>query len=263
MECEVKLFCVLLVEEGKRRRGGATFRKPKIRRVDCGNFGYEIISVRAKRNRLNFDKTCAAIRGRPTVKQVDINITDNSLIPLFDATRYKQHIEIKTILAILTKAAEYKRLISIAFVDLDCRFCGCLEPLMNISSEVYIITNEITQYNEYANEYFSLFGVAPIVTNGTDIQSKCNVIFSPDGKGVLPLDKVVFAPRNECYHIDGDCLSMINGCPEKINKIEFAGALFELCNIERFGNIKGDYMKRNGVKEDIKSIVERICLDIS
>ena len=263
MECEVKLFCVLLVEEGKRRRGGATFRKPKIRRVDCGNFGYEIISVRAKRNRLNFDKTYAAIRGRPTVKQVDINITDNSLIPLFDATRYKQHIEIKTILAILTKAAEYKRLISIAFVDLDCRFCGCLEPLMNISSEVYIITNEITQYNEYANEYFSLFGVAPIVTNGTDIQSKCNVIFSPDGKGISPLDKVVFAPRNECYHIDGDCLSMINGCPEKINKIEFAGALFELCNIERFGNIKGDYMKRNGVKEDIKSIVERICLDIS
>ena len=263
MECEVKLFCVLLVEEGKRRRGGATFRKPKIRRVDCGNFGYEIISVRAKRNRLNFDKTCAAIRGRPTVKQVDINITDNSLIPLFDATRYKQHIEIKTILAILTKAAEYKRLISIAFVDLDCRFCSCLEPLMNISSEVYIITNETAQYNEYANEYFSLFGVAPIVTNGTDIQSKCNVIFSPEGKGISPLDKVVFAPRNECYHIDGDCLSMINGCPEKINKIEFAGALFELCNIERFGNIKGDYMKRNGVKEDIKSIVERICLDIS
>lgn len=257
------MFCVLLVEEGKRQRGGATFRKPKKKQVDCGNFGYEIITTRAKRNRLNYDKIYTAIKGRPTIKQVDINITDNGLISLFDATRYKQHIEIKTILAILTKAAEYKRSISIAFVDLDCRFCGCLEPLMNISSEVYIITNEIEQYNEYANEYFSLFGVAPIVTNGIDIQSKCSVIFSPAGNGVLPLDKVVFAPRNECYHIDGECLSMINGCPEKIDKIEFAGALFELCNVERFGNIKGDYMKRNGVKEDIKSIVERICLDIS
>lgn len=257
------MFCVLLVEEGKRRRGSATYRKPKKRYVKYGSFGYEIISTRAKRNRLNYDKISRAISGRATIKQVDINITENGSFSLFDATRYKQHIEIKTILSILTKAAEYKRWIPIAFIDMNCRFCGCLELLMNISGEVYIITNEIEQYNEYASEYFSLFGVAPIVTNGSDIQSKCSVIFSPEGMGILPLDKVVFAPQNEFYHIDGDCLSMISGCPEKIDKIEFAGALFEMCKIERLGDIKADYMKRNGIKEDIKSIVERICLDIS
>ena len=257
------MFCVLLVEEEKKRRGGATYRRPKKRYIKCGNFGYEIIITRAKRNRLNYDKISRAINGRITIKQVDINISKNSSIPLFDATRYKQHIEIKTILNILSKAGEYRRSISIAFIDMNCRFCGCLEPLMNISNEVYIITNEVEQYNEYANEYFSLFGVAPIVTNSTDIQSKCSVIFSPEGMGVLPLDKVIFAPQNEFYHIDGDCLSMISGCPQKIDKIEFAGALFEMCKIERLGDIKADYMKRNGVKENIKSIVERICLDIS
>lgn len=258
----ILLFCVLTVDEGKRRRGGATYRRPKIKRVKYGNSEYQIISARAKKGTLNYDKITKLVNGRPIIKQVDINISDDCSFSLFDSSRYRQHIEIKSILSILEKAAEYKPSIPIAFVDMNCRFCGCLEPLMRISSEVYIITSRIEQYNEYANEYYLQFGAAPIVTNGTNVAERCSVIFSPEGKGLLPLDKVVFAPQNEFYHIDGDCISTLCGCPQKVDKIDLAGAFFELCNIERFYSIKADFMKRNGVKEDIKSIVERICLDI-
>ncbi len=256
------MFCVLLVEEGRRHRGSPRYKKPKMKRVDCAGSHYDIITARAKKGRLDFNSLNRAAAGRPIVCQVDINIDENDCLIPFDSKMYKQHMEISTVLEVLRLASRYKPSLSVAFSDKNCQFAGCLIPLMEVAKEVYIITNSVDIYNEYAAECYRIFGAAPIISDGTDVASKCNAVFSPDGIGAFPSDRVVFTPKKEFWHIDGDCITAINGCPDGVDKIAFAGALYELCGVARLKTITAEFMTANGVRETLERVAERICLDM-
>lgn len=256
------MFCVLTAESGKRRRGMPTYRKPKIMHIEYGDSHYDIIRTKVKKGKINLSAAEKAIEGRPVIKQVDINLPTDSSIRLFDSRRYRQHLEISTSLEVLKLAGKFKRSISVALIDRDGGFCGCLAPLMILSNEVYIITNDIDRYSQYANECFAAFGAAPIVTDGYGAADKCSVVFSPAGVGLFDRDKVVFAPKKECWHIDSGCIAAIDGCAAGVDKIDFAGALYELCGISRMGSMTASFMTANGVREPLDSIARRICLDI-
>lgn len=256
------MFCVLTAESGKRRRGMPTYRKPKIEHIEYGGSHYDIVRTKVKKGKINFSAAERAIMGRPVINQVNINLPTGSGIRIFDSRRYRQHLEISTSLAVLKLAGSFKRSISVALIDRDGSFCGCLSPLMTLSNEVYIITKEIDRYSQYANECYAAFGAAPIVTDGYGVTGKCSVVFSPAGTGIFDPDKVVFAPRKECWHIDSSCITTIDGCVDGVDKIAFAGALYELCGISRMGCITANFMIANGVREPLDSIARRICLDI-
>lgn len=256
------MFCILLADKGKRRRGKPFYRRPKIENIKYGDSHYDIIRATMKKGKLYWPAIARAIRGRPFITQVDINMPDDFKSMLFDSSRYRQHIEIHSALTVLQLASKYKRSVSVALIDKDCCFCGCLKPLMTLSNEVYIITKQIEQYTEYANECYSLFGAAPVVTDGYGVAERCNVILCPDGRGVIDTDKCVFAPLKECWHIGKNCITTVDGCPEGIDEIDFAAALYELCNIKRMANITAGFMTAMGVKEPLDAIVRRICLDI-
>ncbi len=255
------MFCVLLGENQKGLKL-PFFKKTAVETVTYGGSHYDIIRTRIKKGKFNMKAVAKAARGRPIVAEVYIKQNSEVVPHLFDSSRFAKQVEISTVMEILSLASIFKRSISIAFFDKDCRYAGCLGKLMELSNEVYIITSEIEQYSEYAADCYPLFGAAPIVTDANETASRCNVIFSPDAKGSFDTSRCVFAPKKEGYHLEKECIPTVSGCPENVDRLDFAGALYELCEIKRLGNLTAGFMVKNGVKESLKSIADRICLDI-
>ena len=255
------MFCVLIKDDGK-KSGFGRLKKVSVQHVNYGKSRYDIVAVKSKKGCIPKKAVEKAVGGRPVIKQVDIIIKENFALSPFDSGMFKRHTEINTFFKVLSIASRFKRSVSVAFIDLDCRYCGCLRRIMELSNEVYIITNKIEEYTRYANQCFSEYGAAPIVTDGKEIADKCHVVFSPDGERVSEKNKCVFAPKKDAFHIETGCISTLYGCPKGVSEIDFAGALFELCGIERMGNLAADFMVKSGVKYGIKEIAERICLDI-
>ena len=255
------MFCILIKDDGK-KQGFGRLKKVSVQHISYGKSGYDIVAVKAKKGRIPKKAVEKAVRGRPVIKQVDIILKDGFALSPFDSGMFKRHTEINTFFKVLSTASRFKRSVAVAFIDLNCRYCGCLRRIMELSNEVYIITNEIEEYTLYAKECFLEYGAAPIVTDGEEIASRCHVVFSPDGEGTFVKNKCIFAPKKDAFHIETGCISALYGCPKGVSEIDFAGALFELCGIERMGNIAADFMVKSGVKYGIKEIAERICLDI-
>ncbi len=255
------MFCVLIKDDGK-TGGFSRFKKVSVQNVCYGKSHYDIVAVKVKKGRIPKKAVEKAIRSRPVVKQVDIILENSMAISCFDSTNFKRLIEINTFFKVLAIASRFKRSVSVAFIDRNCRFCGCLKRIMELSNEVYIITNELEQYSVYAEECFFEYGAAPIVTDGEETASKCHVVFAPDGNDVFVKSKCIFAPNNDCFHVETGCVTALCGCPKGVNEIDFAGALFEICGIDRMGGISADCMIRSGVKYSINDIAGMICLDI-
>ena len=255
------MFCILIKDDGK-KQGFGRLKKVSVQHISYGKSGYDIVAVKAKKGRIPKKAVEKAVRGRPVIKQVDIILKDGFTLSHFDSGMFKRHTEINTFFKVLSTASRFKRSVAVAFIDLNCHYCGCLRRIMELSNEVYIITKHIEEYTLYASECFLEYGAAPIVTDGEETASRCHVVFSPDGEEVSVKNKCVFAPKEDAFHIETGCISALYGCPKGVSEIDFAGALFELCGIERMGNIAADFMVKSGVKYSIKEIAETICLDI-
>ncbi len=256
------MFCTLTIYNGKRQKGAPTYRRPIVIRRECVGGSYDLIRARKKKGRLNIRKLEQAIGDRPVICQAGIDPPHGCRLNLFDSGRYRKLLSLNSAAAVLSIASRYKRNISVAFIDPSGQYCGFAERLMPIAEAVYIITNSIESYSLCANRCYTLFGAAPVISDGYGIIEKCGVVISPDGYGVFSADKCIFAPQNEFWHVERGCIAAVDGCPEGVDEVDFAAALYECCSARRMATLAAEHMIAGGQKHTLEAIAHRICLDI-
>jgi len=136
----------------------------------------------------------------------------------------------------------------ITVVDLKGIHLQKLRELVKLASSVTVITDEEKKYTELSDSLFDSYGISLIIRKEIHSDTQPNsFLFDYDGNNIpLSYNGTVFSESKK-YLLNGKTLTpggfdlpeeYDRLLPDNINKLHFASALYELCDVQELRNLQ-------------------------
>lgn len=139
--------------------------------------------------------------------------------------------------------------------DIRGTFASHTERFVNFAGEIRVYSKNETVYGKISDFLYTKYGLSLIISPNENVLKKCDLIVSPDNDFNRLFNNAVLVKKSEnrwdVLKGEGVCLDEKYSrlCPEGIDALAFAGALYETCAVKELQLTK--YEKLNSVYENV------------
>ncbi len=139
--------------------------------------------------------------------------------------------------------------------DLRGAFASHTERFVNFAGEIRVYSKNENIYAKISDFLYEKYGLSLVVSSNENVLEKCDLILSPDNDFNRFFNNSVLVKKSEnrwdVLKGDGICLDKKYSrlCPEGIDTLLFAAALYETCAVKELQLTK--YEKLNSVYENV------------
>ncbi len=177
-------------------------------------------------------------------------LPQNTKLREFTPTLYPTILFLNTALAYLKETENQKRERALGILDVDAKLLDSILPFAPLAKSITVCTNAPQAYEVTAKRMLEQYGLPLQMTHESEKLEKCSLLLEPfyseNGKAlgrILLQRGMRDAFRGEDIDLPTEILKR---CPENIDKVLFASALYENCNVKTLKNLP--YARRKRIK---------------
>ena len=254
------MFTVLNFEENKRRKLIGS-KKILCKILTVGEVQYYILTIKANnKKKINWRK----------VKKIAGDAINYILAPpelslpegmtRYYSAAYRRQILFNTFIKAIGKCNT--RNLSLGLLDADARFCNLLFPLIKYSETVTVFTLRKETYRKTCDAAYIATGSSPVLTDDIYMLRNCTCVFSATNFNTFNMSINEYLFGYGGFNLVGDDIVLpspfCSGIPKDIDRLDFAAALSERCNVNELNSLTAEYLTRQGEKISILNLQYKI-----
>lgn len=168
------------------------------------------------------------------------------------------------------------RLLTVALVDWEARYCGLAVRLLARASAVRVVTDRPDAYEFYAEQARAELGAGLIVTDDANCLESVTAVLAPEGLTgrrrrespsrrsgqplIRPVNRLFFSGQADALFgltVDGKCIRLPEPyeslLPEGVNRLDFAAALYDSARPAALARLLPSYIRKEGLRIPLRS----------
>ncbi|MCM1543732.1 MAG: hypothetical protein NC110_00375 [Ruminococcus sp.] len=140
----------------------------------------------------------------------------------------------------------------VSVIDENAYLVDLVENLVHLACRIQVITNCVSDYERLAEKLLKVYGLSLVISGRTDNSVLTSTVIISARSSAVPLIFRGLLFTNERRRLmnatvlTGDRITLPKKieavCPNEINKLTFASALYELCSADELGKLTFDNM---------------------
>lgn len=258
------MFIVLTASESKRPKSRWIFkRRPayEIRKVAVGNTYFYILNAISYNGKIKWKTVLKAVPNRPgsiiTDKRISFPNTCN--FKPYDTSAYFNTLYFNLFRSCLRHCPPSRS--NLAIIDKEGRLFNEALTLLKQAATVFVVTANRQRYLAVNETAANLYGAELIIVDNISPIMSCTAVFAPfgtSGYGSLRAHPFLFAPKQGVWFCSEDIFlppDIERLRPGGVDKLEFAAALYEKCQIHSLLSLVPANITKDGVKIPVKTTI--------
>lgn len=176
------------------------------------------------------------------------SLPQNTTLKEFKPTLYPTLLFLHMALDYVKEKESEKRERSLGVRDEDAKLLENILPFAPFAKSILVYTKNETAYEETAQKMLGYYGLPLQLTEDEQKLKTCSILLEPFSKDNGKSRGILHLQRGMRDSFCGEDISLpmelLKRCPENIDQVLFASALYEICNVKSLENLSYAHRKR-------------------